>query len=357
MTRVTRADLDSIPTYVPGRSSPRAIKLASNESTQGPLPGVAQAIADAAATANRYPDNTSAALVRALSESLNVPSENIATGCGSVGLCQELVQIACKDGDEVIYAWRSFEAYPVVTKVAGATPIPVPLTAEHRHDLDAMLAAITDRTRLIFVCTPNNPTGTALGSEELERFLNAVPANIVVALDEAYFEYNRSGVDGIELARTRPNVVVLRTFSKAYGLAGIRVGYAVADPAIITALAKVHTTFSVNAVAQAAAIACLSARDELLQRTHGVVAERDRVRDALLAAGYDVPVTEANFVWLPLRDRSGAYGQASADAGVLIRPYGADGVRVTIGDPHENDAFLAFATSQAALQLAGIPTP
>ncbi|RVW00155.1 histidinol-phosphate transaminase [Rhodococcus xishaensis] len=357
MTRVTRADLDSIPAYVPGRSSPRAIKLASNESTQGPLPGVAQAIADAAATANRYPDNTSATLIRALSESLDVPTESIATGCGSVGLCQELVQITCKDGDEVIYAWRSFEAYPVVTKVAGATPVPVPLTAEQGHDLDAMLAAITDRTRLIFVCTPNNPTGTALGREELERFLDAVPANIVVALDEAYFEYNRSGVDGIELARTRPNVVVLRTFSKAYGLAGIRVGYAVADPAIITALAKVHTTFSVSSVAQAAAIACLRARDELLQRTHVVVAERDRVRDALLAAGYDVSVTEANFVWLPLRDRSAAYGQASADAGVLIRPYATDGVRVTIGDAHENDAFLAFATSAAALQLAGIPTP
>ncbi|MGF7123253.1 histidinol-phosphate transaminase [Rhodococcus sp. BE178] len=355
MTPVTtRADLDSIPTYVPGRSYPGAIKLASNETTQGPLPGVAQAIADTAATANRYPDNTSAALIRALSESLGVPTENIATGCGSVALCQELVQATCSVGDEVVYAWRSFEAYPVVTKVAGATPVPVPLTAAHGHDLDAMLAAVTDRTRLIFVCNPNNPTGSALGREELERFLDAVPANIVVALDEAYFEYNRSGVDGVELARTRRNVVVLRTFSKAYGLAGIRVGYAVADPAIVTALAKVHITFSVNAVAQAAAIACLDAQDELLHRTHAVVAERERMRDALLAAGYDVPVTEANFVWLPLLDRSAAYGEASAEAGVLIRPYGVDGVRITIGDPHENDAFLAFATSGAALELAGL---
>lgn len=355
MTPVTRADLASIPAYVPGRSFPGAIKLASNETTQGPLPGVAQAIADAAATANRYPDNTAAALTRALADALDVPAANIATGCGSVSLCQELVQITCTDGDEVLYAWRSFEAYPVVTKVAGATPVPVPLTPDHGHDLDAMLAAITDRTRLIFVCNPNNPTGTALGRDELERFLDAVPAHVVVALDEAYYEYNRSGVDGIALARGRRNVVVLRTFSKAYGLAGIRVGYAVADPAIITALAKVHIPFSVNSVAQAAAIACLDARDELLHRTHTVVAERDRVRDALRAAGYEVPVTEANFVWLPLGDRSVAYGEASAEAGVLIRPYGTDGVRITIGDAHENDAFLAFATSAAALELAGLP--
>ncbi|QBJ96794.1 histidinol-phosphate transaminase [Rhodococcus sp. ABRD24] len=354
MTPVTRADLDSIPAYVPGRSFPGAIKLASNETTQGPLPGVAQAIADAAATANRYPDNTSSALIHALSETLGVPAAHIATGCGSVSLCQELVQITCQVGDEVLYAWRSFEAYPVVTKVAGATPVPVPLNAGQGHDLDAMLAAITDRTRLIFICNPNNPTGTALGREELERFLDAVPAHIVVALDEAYFEYNRSGVDGIDLARGRRNVVVLRTFSKAYGLAGIRVGYAVADPTIITALAKVHIPFSVNSVAQSAAIACLGARDELLHRTHAVVAERGRMRDALLAAGYDVPVSEANFVWLPLLDRSVAYGEASAAAGVLIRTYGVDGVRITIGDPHENDAFLAFATSEAAVELAGI---
>ncbi|WP_305093497.1 histidinol-phosphate transaminase [Prescottella sp. R16] len=355
MTPATRADLASIPTYVPGRSYPGAIKLASNETTQGPLPGVAQAIADAAANANRYPDNTASALIGALSQALGVPAENIAAGCGSVALCQELVQITCGVGDEVIYAWRSFEAYPVVTKVAGATPVPVPLTVDHGHDLDAMLAAITDRTRLIFVCNPNNPTGAALGRDELELFLDAVPAHIVVALDEAYFEYNRSGVDGIELARGRRNVVVLRTFSKAYGLAGVRVGYAVADPEIVTALAKVHITFSVNAVAQAAAIACLDARDELLARTDAIVAERDRMRDALIAAGYDVPVTEANFVWLPLRERSAAYGEASAEAGVLIRPYGTDGVRITIGDPHENDAFLTFATAAPARELAGLP--
>ncbi len=217
-----------------------------------------------------------------------------------------------------------------------------------------MLAAITDRTRLIFVCNPNNPTGNALSKAELESFLDAVPAHVVVALDEAYFEYSRSDADGIELFRSRPNVVVLRTFSKAYGLAGIRVGYAVADPEIIVALGKVHTPFTVSAVAQAAAIASLAAADELLARTEGVIAERTRVRTALIEAGYTVPESSANFVYLPLGELSPAFAEASTEAGILIRQYGVEGVRMTIGDPHENDAFLAFANTDVAKQAAGI---
>ncbi|NLE80642.1 MAG: histidinol-phosphate transaminase [Rhodococcus sp.] len=354
MTTRTRADLDSIPAYVPGKNFPGAIKLASNETTPSPLPGVQEAIAAAVITANRYPDNGSTALIDALAQHLGVPREHIATGCGSVSLCQELVQATCHDGDEVVFAWRSFEAYPVVTRVAGAVPVQVPLTANYGHDLDAMVAAITERTRLVFVCNPNNPTGRSLGRDELERFLDAVPDRVVVALDEAYFEYNRSDADGITLLEGRPNVVVLRTFSKAYGLAGIRVGYAVADPALITALGKVHIPFSVSALAQTAAIASLEARDELLHRTDGVIAERERMRDSLIAAGYDVPQSAANFVYLPLEDRSAAFGMASAEAGVLVRPYGEDGVRITVGDPHENDAFLTFATDAETVAVAGV---
>lgn len=350
MTARIRPDLADFPAYVPGRSFPGAVKLASNEVTAGPLPSVATAIADAAAGANRYPDNTNAALREALGAALGVGVDRIAVGCGSVSLCQELVQIAAGPGDEVLFPWRSFEAYPVVTKVAGATPVPVPLTPDHAHDLDAMAAAVTDRTRLIFLCNPNNPTGRTLTADEITRFLDAVPAHVLVALDEAYFEYVRPDAagppiaDGVALAEGRPNVVVLRTFSKAYGLAGLRVGYAVADPAIVEALGKVHTPFAVSVVAQAAAIASLSVSDELLARTDAVAAERLRVRDALLAAGYEVPPSGGNFVWLPLGVHSAAYGAASAAAGVLVRPYGTDGVRVTIGDPDENDAFLAFAT-------------
>ncbi|WP_424809778.1 histidinol-phosphate transaminase [Rhodococcus sp. 27YEA15] len=350
----TRPDLASIPAYVPGRSFPGAVKLASNETTFGPLPGVRDAVVDAIASANRYPDNSAADLIEALASFLKVEPSNIAVGCGSVTLCQELVQVTCDPGDEVVYAWRSFEAYPVLTQVGHAVSVKVPLTEDFGHDLDAMLAAITDRTRLIFVCNPNNPTGNALSTAELDRFLDAVPSHVVVALDEAYFEYSRGDADGIELLRSRRNVVVLRTFSKAYGLAGVRVGYAVADPELITALGKVHTPFTVSAVAQAAAIASLAAADELLARTDGVIGERARVRAALTEVGYSVPESSANFLYLPLGENSPAFASACAEAGVLIRQYGVEGARVTIGDPAENDLFLAFARSETARELAGV---
>ncbi|MER7454428.1 histidinol-phosphate transaminase [Nocardia beijingensis] len=352
MTAQIRPDLESIPAYTPGRSNPGAVKLASNETTIGPLPAAAKAIAEAAELANRYPDNQSTELRTALAEFLGVGFDNVAVGCGSVALCQELVQITCSSpSDEVLFAWRSFEAYPIVTKVGNATAVQVPLTAGQVHDLDALAAAVTERTKLIFVCNPNNPTGTAVGRTELVRFLDAVPSHVLVVLDEAYYEYVRltDHPDGVEIGRTRPNVVVLRTFSKAYGLAGLRVGYAVGDPAVITALLKVHIPFSVSRLAQAAAIASLEARHELLDRTDLLVVERERVRDALVAAGYPVPSSEANFVWLPLGARSAEFGEASAAAGVLVRPYGTDGVRVTIGDPHENDQFLSFAAEPEVL--------
>ncbi|MGM7646277.1 histidinol-phosphate transaminase [Nocardia sp. JW2] len=347
MTARIRHDLATIPAYVPGRTHPDAVKLASNETTFGPLPSAAKAIAAAAEQANRYPDNQVTELRAALAEFLGMSVANVAVGCGSVALCQELVQITCDaTTDEVVFAWRSFEAYPIVTQVGNATSVPVPLTADHRHDLDAMADAITERTKLIFVCNPNNPTGTAHPRAELERFLDRVPPHVLVVLDEAYFEYLRlPETDGIEICRTRPNVVVLRTFSKAYGLAGLRVGYAVGDPEVITALLKVHIPFSVNRVAQAAAIASLEAYGELLDRTDVLITQRAQVRDALLAAGYEVPPSEANFVWLPLGARSLEFAEASAAAGVLVRPFAGDGVRVTIGDPHENERFLAFATA------------
>ncbi|MEU2090388.1 histidinol-phosphate transaminase [Nocardia beijingensis] len=352
MTAQIRPDLESIPAYTPGRSNPGAVKLASNETTIGPLPAAAKAIAEAAELANRYPDNQSTELRTALAEFLGVGFDNVAVGCGSVALCQELVQITCSSpSDEVLFAWRSFEAYPIVTKVGNATAVQVPLTAGQVHDLDALAAAVTERTKLIFVCNPNNPTGTAVGRTELSRFLDTVPSHVLVVLDEAYYEYVRltDHPDGVEIGRTRSNVVVLRTFSKAYGLAGLRVGYAVGDPAVITALLKVHIPFSVSRLAQAAAIASLEARHELLDRTDQLVVERERVRDALVAAGYPVPSSEANFVWLPLGARSAEFGEASAAAGVLVRPYGTDGVRVTIGDPHENDQFLSFAAEPEVL--------
>ncbi|MEC3978872.1 histidinol-phosphate transaminase [Amycolatopsis sp. H20-H5] len=340
-----RADLESLPKYVPGRTIEGAIKLASNEVPGGPLPSVTKAIAEAAAGINRYPDTASSALVARLARELDVPAAKLAIGCGSVSLCQQLIQALCAPGDEVIFAWRSFEAYPIVTQVANAVSVKVPLSSGHALDLDAMLAAITPKTRIVFVCNPNNPTGTAVRRDELIRFLDAVPEGVLVALDEAYKEFvsDTNVPDGVEFTHTRENVAVLRTFSKAYGLAGLRVGYLVAPEAIATAVRQVYVAFSVNAVAQAAAIASLDAAGELLERCAEIVVERDRVRAALVEAGYEVPETQANFVWLPLGDKALAFAEHALDRKLIVRPFAGDGVRVTIGTPEENDLFLAAA--------------
>jgi histidinol-phosphate aminotransferase len=208
-----------------------------------------------------------------------------------------------------------------------------------------MLAAITDRTRLIFVCNPNNPTSTVVDPAKLARFVEAVPPHVLIALDEAYVEYIREPMlpDSFGLVRSHSNVVVLRTFSKAYGLAGLRIGYAVGDPDIITALGKVYVPFTATSVSQAAAIASLDAADELLARTDAVVAERARVSTALRDAGYVLPRSQANFVWLPLAEHTVDFVNSAADNRLLVRPYGEDGVRVTVASPHENDAFIDFA--------------
>ncbi len=346
MTARLRPELAGLPVYVPGKTVPGAIKLASNETVFGPLPSVRAAIERATDAINRYPDNGCVELKAALAKHLgsDFAPEQVAIGCGSVSLCQQLVQITASAGDEVVMGWRSFELYPPQVQVAGATAIKVPLT-DHTFDLDAMLAAVTDRTRLIFVCNPNNPTSTVVAPDALARFVEAVPPHILIAIDEAYVEYIRDGMlpDSLELVRTRSNVVVLRTFSKAYGLAGLRVGYAIGQPDVITALDQVYVPFTVSSVAQAGAIASLDAADELLARTDALVAERARVSAGLRDAGFALPPTQANFVWLPLGPRTTDFVKQAANARIVVRPCGTDGVRVTIGAPEENDALLRFA--------------
>ena len=346
MSARLRPELAGLPVYVPGKTVPGAIKLASNETVFGPLPGVREAIERATYAVNRYPDNGCVELRAALAKHLgsDFAPEHVAVGCGSVSLCQQLVQITAAPGDEVIFGWRSFELYPPQVQVAGATAIQVPLT-NHTFDLDAMLAAVTDRTRLIFVCNPNNPTSTVVAPDALSRFIEAVPPHILIALDEAYVEYIRAPMlpDSLELVRAHSNVVVLRTFSKAYGLAGLRVGYAIGHPELITALNQVYVPFTVTAISQAAAIASLDAADELLARTDAVVAERARGSAALRAAGFTPPPSQANFVWLPLGPRTPDFVTQAANARIVVRPYGTDGVRVSVGAPEENDALLQFA--------------
>jgi histidinol-phosphate aminotransferase len=344
-----RPELADLPAYTPGRTVPGAIKIASNETVHGPLPSVRAAIEKATDNVNRYPDNGYVELKERLAKHVNFAPEHIAAGCGSVSLCQQLIQITSTVGDEVLYGWRSFEIYPLQTRTAGATPVQVPLT-DYTYDLDAMLAAVSDRTRLIFVCNPNNPTSTVVDPDALARFVEAVPSDIVIALDEAYVEYITDDMapDSFGLVRAHSNVVVLRTFSKAYGLAGLRVGYAVGDPDIITALGKVYVPFSATSISQAAAIASLDAADELLGRTDAIIAERARVTAALREAGYAVPPSQANFVWLPLPGRAQQFASDSANSRVIVRPYGEDGVRVTVASPQENDMFLEFAKGRIA---------
>jgi histidinol-phosphate aminotransferase len=355
MTVRLRPSLAALPAYVPGRTVPGAIKLASNETTYPPLPHVIERIAAVAAEANRYPDSFSTELGAALADRFGVSADRVVVGCGSVSLCQQLVLATAGEGDEVLFGWRSFEAYPIITAVGGATSVRVPLVADV-HDLGAMAAAITERTRLIFVCNPNNPTGTVVPAADLLTFLSAVPAEVTVVLDEAYREFvtELGSLDGTTVLDRYPNVIVLRTFSKAYGLAGLRVGYGIAaDPAVAAAVRQTQVPFAVTQVGQAAALACLEpeAEKQLAERVAEVTTERSRVGDGLRAMGYAVPDSQANFVWLG----NGAAEAGGIDAasfaagceqrGVIVRAFADSGVRVTIGSSAENDAFLAAAAA------------
>jgi histidinol-phosphate aminotransferase len=342
--------MSSLPVYVPGAKRPDAVVLASNESPYGLLPSVADVLAVGADRSSRYPDASATRLREAIAAHHGVDPERVAVGAGSVEVCGELTNAAVDAGDEVIFGWRAFEAYPIITAVVGGTSVKVPLTSELVHDVDAMAAAVTDRTRLVFLCNPNNPTGTAIGEAELRRLVDNVPEHVLVVIDEAYREYVDPILvpDASLLFADRPNVAVTRTFSKAYALAGLRVGYCLAAPEVAAAARKCQITFSVSALAQEAAIAALGEGEEVARRAKLTVAERERVRTALLAAGYDVAPSQANFVWLALGERSADFAQACMDANIIVRPFAGEGVRVTIGSDVENDRFLtaarAFAT-------------
>jgi histidinol-phosphate aminotransferase len=257
----------------------------------------------------------------------------------------QIIAATCDPGDEVIYAWRSFEAYPIVVAIAGAVSVQVPLDANARHDLAAMAAAITPRTRLILVCTPNNPTGPAVHHDELENFLDAVPGDVLVVIDEAYVEFvtDASAPNGLTTYAARPNVTILRTFSKAYGLAGLRIGYAVAHEQVAEALRKTAVPFGVSTIAQQAAIASLDAFDQLQERVDALVAERQRVVTGLRHQGWHVPDTQANFVWLPLGADTAAFAAAADKAGLVVRTFAGEGARCTVAETEANDRLLHVA--------------
>ncbi len=345
-----RAAIATIPAYVPGRPpAPRpgltTWKLSSNENPFPPPAGIVRAVTDAAASMNRYPDMGCTALYAALARRLAVEPQQLAAGTGSVAVLYHLLQAFCDPGDEVVYAWRSFEAYPIAVAVTGAVSVQVPLTADARHDLAAMAAAITDRTKAVVVCTPNNPTGPSVTNAQLEDFVARIPGHVLVVVDEAYREFVRADdpADPLRLLRRHPNVVVMRTFAKAYGLAGLRVGYLVADQPIATAVRACALPFGVSSVAQAAALACLDDEATLLDRVEEIVTERERVLVTLREQGWDVPDAQGNFVWFGIGDRAAEFAEAADAAGIMVRPFAGDGVRVSIGERPANDVLIDVA--------------
>jgi histidinol-phosphate aminotransferase len=352
MTPKLRPLLRGLPPYKPGRRplpGQDLARLASNETPYPPLPSVIEAVATSLTEGNRYPDPAATQLTAALAARHGVDEAQVAVGCGSVSLVQQLVQIAADPGEEVMYAWRSFEAYPGFVKVAGARPVEVPLRG-YEHDLDAMADAVTDATRLIILCSPNNPTGPALRETDLRAFLGRVPEQVLVVLDEAYTEFvdDPAAVDGRRLLPDHRNLASLRTFSKAYGLAGLRVGYCLAgSPQTAAALRQVQVPFSVSLPAQVAALASLDAEPELMTRVGKVVEQREPLRAALRELGYDVPPAQGNFVWLPTGADTMRVAGVFDDAGVLVRPFDGDGIRVTVTTAADSERVLEAAAEAA----------
>jgi histidinol-phosphate aminotransferase len=349
-----RPTVAALPSYIAGRrsSSPATAPLASNESHFPPLPAVLEAITATGARANRYPDMFSRALTGRVADWLGVAADQLAFGPGSVGVLAQVIGALCDPGEEVIFAWRSFEAYPILCTLAGAVPVTVPLTADERHDLPAMVAAITARTKVVLLCSPNNPTGTSISEDELIGFLDQVPAGVLVVLDEAYREFGPAdALNPVSLLPRYPNLCLLRTFSKAYGLAGLRVGYAVAHPELADGLRKTQLPFSVSAVAEAAAVAALGSLELVAQRSAEVVAERERVIAAVRELGWTTPDSAANFFWLRAEDqRRSALVDAFDAADILVRGYPVDGVRITIADATSNDRVLAVLAAHPELR-------
>ncbi len=334
-----REVLSEIPIYRPGgcpeeQGAASAIKLSSNESPWGPPQQVVDAVARAAATLNRYPDFYKERLVAALASRLGLAAGQVAVDNGSGTLLQDVVRIVCDAGDEVVMASPTFAAYEIDVLLAGAVPVKVPLDAAYAHDLPAMARAVGPKTRLVLVCNPNNPTGTYLGAGELRDFVAGLPGDVLVVVDEAYHEFQRveAAAASLSLLREFDNVLLLRTFSKAYGLAGMRIGYCLAHPDVIDAVNKTVAEFSVSTCAQAAALACLEpgVQGALDRRVEEIVELRELLQDALGAADIPYIPSQANFVMLPQTGMTGF--NRLARGGVICRPFAdPEGIRITIG--------------------------
>jgi histidinol-phosphate aminotransferase len=324
--------------------------LSMNETPYPPLPSIRRLVLQGAATMHRYPDHGSSALTAGLARWLSVGPEAILVGPGSAGLCQHLVQ-ALGPKPDVVHAALSFEAYPLIVRNAGARGVPVPMDG-YRHDLPAMAAAVTDQTRCVLLCNPNNPTGAVLHRDEVEAFLDRIPADVPVLIDEAYREFvtDPDVPAGLDLYRARDNVCVLRTFSKAYGLAALRVGYAVVPPRVALPARTAGAMFFPGSLGQAAALASLEPEvtAEVNQRCAALAASRRRLSDALHGLGLPVAPSQANFIWLPLAEQAVPFAARAAGAGILVRAIDGLGVRITVGTDEANDRLCAFVRDDLA---------
>lgn len=267
---------------------------------------------------------------------------SVSTGCGSSGMLQQVMLAYVDPGDEIVFPWPSFEIYNVFGCLFDAKQVRVDLQ-DHRFDLQAVAGAVTDRTKVVFLANPNNPTSTAVPTSEIATMLHAIPDDVMVVIDEAYREFAAPSLgDPItDLLPNHPNVIITRTFSKAYGLAGLRTGYAIAHPEVIADLDRVLLAFSVNNLAQAGAIAAIEHHGLAMERVAELVAERDRMADALASAGWSVPESHTNFLLLPTGERTDDIYLAMERQGVVTRPFPDLGIRVTISTPEENDRWLA----------------
>jgi histidinol-phosphate aminotransferase len=331
----------------------RVVKLASNEGPLGPFPQALEAMERAAAELNRYPDGGAYRLRASLAERHGVRFEEIAVGSGADGMIDGISQATLDPGDEVVCGWPSFPSYVIYGLKLGAEAVRVPLR-DHRYDLDALLDAVTPRTKLVYICHPNNPTGTMNTRAELDAYFERVPDHVLTVLDQAYFEYidDPEYADGIdEYFQTGCRVIVLRTFSKIYGLAGVRVGYGVAVAELVTELGKTRRAFDLTTPGQEAALASLDAPDEVRRRRELNVQGRAELERVLRDAGYDVvPGSVGNFVYAELEDDAQILFDALLRQGVIVRPLAGFGAprafRVTVGTPDEH-VFLADALTRA----------
>jgi histidinol-phosphate aminotransferase len=352
-----RPEIVALAAYRQGKpAADDAFKLSSNENPYEPIPEVLEAIS--ASSVNRYPDAAAIELRTMLSQRFGVGLGSVHLGAGSVSVLSQLIQAAAGPGDEVLYSWRSFEAYPGLVAVSGAASVQVPNAPDAGHDLAAMLAAITDRTRVVIVCSPNNPTGTIVSETAFLEFIAAVPETALVILDEAYIEFvtEPGAVDGSRLIGRFPNLVILRTFSKAYGLAGLRIGYAVGPEYVLDAARSTSIPLSVTEPAQLAAIASLKHEAVLLERVSRLSLLRDRIWAALTGLGWSVPQPHGNFVWLPTGGETERAAEVFASHGIVTRPFHPEGIRVSIGEEQAVDALLAAAEELAPRAISGPET-